>query len=74
MKNFQIPKGAVEGVHYTIADGRVIPIVRGGDGPLGVVELEAKKLGLIKEVEDIAAKADDEGRELTGDERAEIMA
>lgn len=74
MKNFRIPRGAVEGVHYTIADGRIIPVVRGGDGPMGVVELEAKKLGLIKQVEDIAAKADDEGRELTAEERAEIMA
>lgn len=31
--NTNLPKGAVEGVHFYRAAGRVFPIVRGGDGP-----------------------------------------
>lgn len=34
MKTYVFPKGAIEGVHYSIYEGRAYPIVRGGDGPL----------------------------------------
>lgn len=38
-----------------------------------ITELEAEKLGFVKSAGDIAAKAETEGRNLTGEERAEIM-
>lgn len=73
MKTHTIPAGAVEGLHYRIVDDRVIPIVRGGDGPMkSAVELEADKLGALEKAKNIAAKADDEGRSLSREERKEI--
>lgn len=69
---FAIPSGAVEGIHYRIHAGRVLPIVRGGDGPMSAVELEAEKLGFLETAKGIAAKAEGENRSLNPAERKEI--
>lgn len=73
MKTYTIPDGAIEGIHYRILDGRVLPIVSGGDGPMkSAVELEAEKLGKIEQAKSIAAKAEAEGRNLNPGEKKEI--
>jgi HK97 family phage major capsid protein len=76
-KNTTIPAGAVEGVHYHRVNGRVFPVVSGGDGPMTKTLLEAEKLKRVKSAEEIAAKAQRERGEnasLTEDERTQIMA
>lgn len=59
MKTYLFPKGAIEGVHYTIHNGRVCPIVRGGDGPLSPVqeaERDARYLAdCLREIHETAA-------------------
>lgn len=74
MKTYTIPAGAIEGLHYRrLSDGRVLPIVRGGDGPTkSAVVLEAEKLGKLEQAKGIAATAEAEGRGLNPAERKAI--
>lgn len=68
--NFNL-SGAVEGVHYFVADGRVYPIVRGGDGPEDGADASSGDAGLAElirlveaaegDLSALTAEFDDEG-------------
>jgi HK97 family phage major capsid protein len=65
-----IPRGAIEGIHYTVLNGRVFPIVRGGDGPLTLSDLRDQRASVLSEIDDIINTAKESADGWTDAERA----
>lgn len=62
---------AIEGVHYFIADGRVRPIVRGGDGPVATItDLTDQRAAYLDEIDDIIRSAQESADGWTDVERS----
>lgn len=81
MKMFNL-RGAVEGVHYRIVDGRVYPIVRGGDGPVverdlltltreRIATLNTQRQERMDDLDAATAAAVTEGRALLNEDEQE---
>jgi len=68
MNRNRIP-GAIEGVHYFRHNGRVFPIVRGGDGPLTVTDLTDQRAAALDEIDDIINTCREASRSMTDEER-----
>lgn len=61
----------IEGVHYTVHNGRAYPIVRGGDGPVGtptLSDLRDERSALLTEIDDILATAKEASRSVLEDD------